>query len=285
LNFVKLTADIIGTALKRGWNRGDSRSAAALSFYAIFTLVPFFGLVAILGRALLNLENSEIQEKVFRQVSILGGPVFGNAVKSFITNSALNGSSGGLISTIALLFSSLVTFSFLRQSLNCIWDDHSKPEESLSYFAEFKLFLKGRWLSFVALLFCGSLLWVSSLAGWALEAAGDLLNLPNFSFGAKVTKIILSLSLYSALFFVLYRFLPDRRLKATDLLVGSLISSALFAVGNSLFAVYLKISYSSVIAAIYGTILILFVWVYYSAQIFFFGAELTYVLSKRKLAN
>ena len=257
------------------WNRQNAtRLAGSLAFYSLLSLAPLLlVLVSIVGMVL---GHSVAERSVIDQVTQLVGPAAGNAMAGFIKGS--KSTSHGIIATlfglVTLLFSASGVVIELRSALNVIWE---VPQKSESGFAMVTSFIKDRLFSFAMVLGVGFLLivslfistWITALAALSasiLPAEGLLLHIAN---------IILSFLVITVLFAAIYKVMPDVRLQWHDVLLGGAVTSALFTLGKLLLGLYLgRASYSSMYGAA-ASIVVLIAWVYYSAQIFFLGAEFT----------
>jgi membrane protein len=261
------------------WNKDKaSRLAAALSYYTIFSLAPlliiaiaiagfFFGEEAAKGEII-----GQLQGLVGRD----GAEVIQTAIEN--ANRAENdGSIASLISIAVLLFGASGVFAELQDALNTVWEVEPKPELGIGDF------LRKRFLSFAMILGIGFLLLVSLIISAVLAGINHYTNslLPGFDSLWQIVNFIVSFGVITLLFAMIYKFLPDVKITWGDVAIGAAITALLFVIGKYLIGLYLgNSSFSSTYGAA-GSIIIILVWTYYSAQILFFGAEFTQVYARR----
>jgi membrane protein len=165
----------------------------------------------------------------------------------------------------------------LQDSLNHIWNVEPKPDRF------FHRLLYTRLLSFLMVLGIGLLLLAALLVGAMLSAAGQLLGdlLPLPGFFTQASSLFISFALMIVLFAVIYKVLPDVRISWKDVWVGATITAVLMAIGRFLITLYLARSSLRSVYGAAGSLVVILLWVYYSAQIFLFGAEFTQVYARR----
>jgi membrane protein len=183
-----------------------------------------------------------------------------------------------LIGFGVLLYAASTVFVVLRSALNQVWGVPERPAGGVLGFVTSRL------LPFGMILGAGLLLLASFVLSWGLSLAGnlvgELLPLPAWVF--QIFQFLVSLAVVTVLFAIIYVVVPDKRIHWSDVWVGAAFTALLFTIGKTLLGLYL--GYSSVGSA-YGAAasLVLFLyWVYWSAQMFFFGAEFTEVYSRRE---
>ncbi len=263
------------TASFDNWNKQNAtRLAGSLAFYSLLSLAPLLlVLVSIVG---LVLGHSTAQKQVIDEVTALVGPAAGNAMAAFVKGS--KDTSHGVMATIfglvTLLFSASGVVIELRSALNVIWD---VPQANTSGFGVVTSFIKERLFSFAMVLGVGFLLvvllvvstWITALS--ALSAS----IVPGEAVLFHIGTILFSFVVITVLFAAVYKVMPDVRLEWRDVLLGGAVTSLLFTLGKFLLGLYLgRASYASMYGAA-ASIVVLIAWVYYSAQIFFLGAEFT----------
>ncbi|GAB62220.1 ribonuclease [Candidatus Jettenia caeni] len=256
------------------WNEDKaSRLAAALAYYTIFSLAPLLIMVIAIAGFIFGQEAA--QGEIVNQMKGLIGEAGAHAVERMIM-SARNTSSG-IIATIfalvTLFLGATFVFGQLRDALNTIWEITPKPMSGVIGF------MKDRVISFAMILAIGFLLLISLVMSAALSAFSGLLNeiFPKLSFIMHSVNFIVSFGITTLLFAMIYKILPDVKIAWSDVWLGAAITSMLFTVGKFLIGLYLgKSSVSSAYGAASSLVIIL-IWVYYSAQIFLFGAEFTQV--------
>lgn len=275
--FVKLWGETI-----REWqNDQASRLAAALAYYATFSLAPL--LVLVLAVAGLVGGRDAAEGLVMAQVQDLVGEEGREFVQSMIENAATTpaGITASLIGSATLLLGSLGAFNELQNALDRIWDVEPKPIKGWSLRA--KRFIFKRLLSFSMVLGIGFLLLVSLVISAGLSALGDYLSsIPIFSqLMLQVLNLIVSLGLITLLFALIFKFIPDIEIRWRDVWLGAAITAILFTIGKTLIGIYLGQTEVSSTFGAAGSLAVLMIWIYYSSQILFLGAEFTQVFAKR----
>lgn len=181
-----------------------------------------------------------------------------------------------MVGLVTLLIGATVVFGELHDALNLIWGVEAKPNGGLSSL------IKDRFLSFTMVLGTGFLLLVSLVISAALAALGSFFGgfLPGLAFLGEIINFLISFGVVTLLFAMIYKYLPDVTIAWNDVWIGAASTALLFTIGKFLIGFYL--GHSSVTSA-YGaasSLAIVLIWIYYSAQIFFLGAEFTQVYSK-----
>ncbi len=260
------------------WNRDKApRMAAALAYYTVFSLAPL--LLLVIAIAGLFIGQDAAQSQILDQFQALLGEQGAEALQAAIANANQSGSGvlASIISVVALLFGVSGVFAQLQGALNSAWEVKAKPK--LGIWA----FIRSRFLSFSMVLVIAFLLVVSLVVSAGLAALNEFTNdlLPGAEALWQLVNFGVSLGILALLFAMIFKILPDAKIAWKDVWVGSWVTAILFAVGK--FALGFYIGNGSV-GSTYGAasfLLVLLVWVYYSAQILFFGAELTQVYASR----
>jgi membrane protein len=261
------------------WRKDDALSmGAALAYYTVFSMAPL--LVLVIAIAGLAFGRKAAEGQLVEQIGGLVGPGGAQAIQGMIARAS--GPAAGLFATTASLVTMALgasgVFGQLQHSLNRIWD--APPRTG----GTFRTHVRQRMVAFGMILGIGFLLVVSLVLSAALAAVHELLaqHLPMLSRLLPVANTVLSLVVVTALFAMIFKVLPDVPLDWGDVWLGGLVTAVLFTVGKSLIALYLgRAGITSVYGAA-GSLVLLLLWVYYSAQILFLGAEFTEVWSRRR---
>ena len=262
-----------GAMLRRalqGWvEDGASTMGASLAFYTLFSMAPLM-LVAI-GLAGFFAGRDAAQNALIAQVSHLIGEQAAMGVEDLLDRAthAEEGIIPAVVGFATLFFGATTVFAELRTDLDRIW--HHRPAKPRGGF--YKLVCT-RAMAFLMVLAIGVLLVVSMLATTFLSAVGAQL-LGKSPLAMYVPEFFLSFGVMTLLFASIYKILPSTRLDWRDVWLGAAVTSALFWVGKFLIALYIAHAGVASNFGAAGAVVLLIVWVYYSAQIFFFGAELT----------
>jgi membrane protein len=250
---------------------------AALAYYTVFSLAPLFViLIAIAG---LVLGQEAAQGQIFEQTRVLIGDDGAKATQDIVQNAGSKPAQGVLatvVGVVTLLFGASVVFGQLQTSLNIIWDVENAGGGIVGM-------IKNRFLSFGFMLVVGFLLLVSLLLSTAIAFMAKWVGgiAPGIEALAHAADVVLSLGIVTVLFALMFKFLPDARIAWRDVWIGAFLTSVLFAIGKLALGFYLGASSVGSSFGAAGSLIVLLLWVYYSAQILFFGAEFTQVYANR----
>lgn len=251
--------------------------AASLAYYAIFAIAPLLVIaVAVAGFVYGNAAAEgqivdAIQDTVGREAAV----VIEQLVESAGQTRA--GIVATVISTALLFFGASGLFGQLRRALNIIWGIEPSPDRGIMDI------IRKRLLSFVMVLSMGLLLLLSLTAGTVISALSDFLEtwLPVIGPLLPHLEILVSFGLLVLLFALLFRILPDVDVAWGDVFLGATVTAVLFAIGEYLIGLYLSRSTVSSTYGAAGSLVIVLLWIYYSAQIILFGAEFTQVYANK----
>jgi membrane protein len=260
------------------WLEDDAPSmGAALTFYAILSLAPV--LIVATAVAGLGFWQTVAEAEVLRQMQALVGETSAKVLQTAI-QSANRPALGVIASTIGIgtiLVGASGAFVELQDALNKIWRVKRKSESILLDA------IRRRFLSFSLVLGTGFLLLLSLVSSATLGAVqrfmGHLLPWPVFSL--ELIDFLLSFGVITLLLAAIFRLLPDTKIAWNDVWIGAAIASLLFTAGKVLIGLYLL---GSAVSSAYGAVsspLVVLVWLYYSAQMFLFGAEITHVYANK----
>lgn len=261
------------------WNYHDApRLGAALAFYTILSMAPLVILVVALAAMVFG--HSTAQDQILGEVRDLIGQAGADAVKNTIEHARepASGFFATAVGVVTLFFGASGVFIELRSALNTIWEVKMPDEGGVLGL------IKQRFFSFGMVLAIGFLLLVSLLLSAALAAAGlffsELLPMPESALGA--VNFLVSFAATAVLFALIFKYVPDKSIAWREVRMGAVATAFLFTIGKALIGLYLgKASVGSAYGAA-GSLIVVIVWVYYSSQIFFFGAEFTHQLAKRQ---
>ncbi|MBV8552348.1 MAG: YihY/virulence factor BrkB family protein [Acidobacteriaceae bacterium] len=263
------------------WSRQKApRLGASLAFYTLLSLAPL--LIVIVSIVSLVFGQTAARHDIVEQVRMLVGPQGAKATEALLEGS--RNTTHGLIATVfgfvTLLFGASSVLIELRDALNTIWE---VPTASVSGVKWIIRFIKERLLSF-AIVLSVSFLLVVSLAVSAWIAAIGVLSasvLPMEEAALHVLNFLISFVVITGVFAAIYKIVPDVQIEWHDVVLGGAATSLLFAIGKLILGLYLgKASFASSYGAA-ASLVVLVVWVYYSGQIFFLGAELTKLFANR----
>lgn len=249
--------------------------AAALAFYTLLSMAP--ALYVAVGIAGFVFGRTSAREEVLGMVGRVAGWNMEVVVGGVLNRIEADNSVATALGLISIFFGATIVFVALHNSLNRIWNV-KPPERGI-----LRDFFQNRLVSFVVVLCVGVVLVLSLFAGAAIAIVGELLpyKLPLPAGLLQLFDTLFSMVLMTLLFAALYRFLPDVHVAWEDVWVGATVTSILFSLGKTAIALYLGHTTLSSLYGTAGSLVIFLLWVYYSAQIFFFGAEFTEVYARR----
>jgi membrane protein len=256
------------------WSKDSvPRLGAALAYYTALSIAPL--LVLALSVAALFFGDEAARSQIDHQLSALVGDQGGKAIQEMIAN-ANEPTSGGIatvLSIATLLFGAAGVFGELQTSLNTIWG--VEPKEGRGIWG----FLRDRFLSFAMVLGVVFLLLVSLLLNAILAAVSDALySVPESAeVVGHLVDFTVSVIVITLLFAMMFKLLPDVKMAWRDVWLGAFVTSLLFNLGKIAIGLYLGHSTMSSSYGVAGSFVVLLVWVFYSAQILFLGAEFTEV--------
>lgn len=252
------------------------KMGAALSFYTVFSLAPLA--ILVLSLVSLVVERTAAKAEIVGQFRNFVGNEGAEVMEMILTQTAAEDASvlGTLIGFGVLLIGASGVFGELQESLNQIWGVSSKRHPVF-------ILVKERVFSFAMVFVMGFLMLVSFLFSAAVAAAGGWLHarFPGLDTSWNFGNAMISVVVIAMLFALIYRMVPDARIAWRDVWLGAVIAAVLFEVGKFLLGFYFG---RSAIASSYGaagSLIIILVWVFYSAQILFFGAAFTRVNALR----
>jgi membrane protein len=256
------------------WKQDNaSRLSAALAYYTIFSLAPL--LIIVIAITGLIWEEGAVRAQLMSQIQSLVGTEGAEFVASLLNNRDSPGEDIVVlaIGMITLLFGALGVFNELHNSLNIILN--VEEERPKNFLHAVKKILIDRLLSFTMILGIGFLLLVSLVVTAGLSATQETIGnaFPMSEFISQVVNVVISLGVTTVLFALIFRFLPDAKIHWRDVWIGAFITSLLFSLGKTAIGLYLGNSAVASVFGAAGALVLLLLWIYYSAQILFFGAE------------
>jgi membrane protein len=263
---------ILKRALAGWWNDNVPHLGAALSYYTLFSLAPI--LIVAMAIAGLVFGAEAVRGEIVGQIDGLVGHDGALAVQAMLEGAAKPSSSipATIIGVITFFLGATGAFLELQTALNAIW--RVKPKQSTSFL---RALIKDRVISFGLVVGLGFLMLTSLLVSAGLAALHTYMGqtFPGALILWEALNVIVSLAVITLVFAMIYKVLPDVELAWSDVWVGGLVTAGLFTVGKVLIGLYLG---TSALASSYGaagSVVVLLIWVYYSAQIILLGAEFT----------
>jgi membrane protein len=263
----------------RAWSKDNAaRLSAAVAFYTVLSSTPL--LVVAVAVAGLVFGEEAARGLLGVELGKLVGPTAGAGIETLLVHAAAptEGLLGSLVSLVVLLFGASAVFAELQAALNAIWNVEPNPSSGLWDYA------RQRFFTFLMVLGVAVLLLVSLVLSTLLSAAGKYFAhlLPGDALLWEVTNFVVAGLVIALLFALVFKIVPDTEVAWRDVWPGALATSLLFSVGKLVLGWYLgRASVASPYGAA-GSVMVLVIWVYYAAQIFFFGAEFTHTFAEHR---
>ena len=268
---------LLGETLYEWYEDRAPRLGAALAYYTVFALAP--GLLVIIAVTALVLGKVAAQGQIIDEVQDLVGVAGAQAIRAAVERAGHAESSlyATGLGVITLVFGLWGVFGELQDALNTIWGVTTRPGRGVLGI------IKARFWSFAVVVGVGFLLLVSLAASAWLAAFGKFFSglLPVPAAVMQTANALVSFIVVGFMFAVIYRLLPDVRLAWRNVWVGAAVTALLFTLGKSLIGLYLGRSAAASVYGAAGSFVVILIWIYYSAQVFFFGAEFTKVYARR----
>jgi membrane protein len=273
-HFLKAAWEFTAEVLAQYFKDRCMKLGAALSFYTLFSLAPLLVISIALAGVVYGREaaRGEVVEQIRTIIGRDGALIVQMALKN--SRDVKSGILATAVGLALLLIGATVVFAELQDSLNMIWQVKARAARGL-----IKGLIIDRLVSFVMVMGVGALLLFSLLLSAVLAALGNLVSssdLPTLPWLNRINFLV-SLGVLFLLFAMIFKVLPDVRITWSDVWIGALVTSVLFVLGKHLIGLYLGISTLASTYGAAGSLVALLLWIYYSAQILFLGAEFTEV--------
>jgi len=278
---MKITFNIAFRLLKETFNGFlDDRAlklSASLSYYTIFSLAPL--LLLMISLASIFFGRDAIQGQVFGEINGLIGNEAAAQIQDIIKNLELSGktSMAIIIGGIALIIGASTVFIDIQDSINIIWKVKAKPKRG------WIKILKDRLISSSLIVGLGFLLIVSLMVNGALLALSEWLKnyFPNITIiFFQILNLIISFIVITTLFGVIFKVLPDAKIAWKDVRSGAFFTACLFMLGRFLIGIYIDFTSAGSAYGAAGLLIVILIWVYYTAAILYFGAEFTKIYAE-----
>lgn len=246
--------------------------SAALAYYTVFSLAPL--LVLIISLISIFLGEEAIRGQIFSQLNGLVGAEAAKQIQDMIKNVELSGKTNTafVLGIVTLLFGATSIFVEIQDSVNMIWRVKAKPKRG------WLKIIKDRLLSSSLVISLGFLLLVSLIINGMVLALSDFLTryIPGLSvLLISVFNFALSTGVVAVLFGVIFKVLPDAKIAWKDVRWGAFFTALLFMLGRYLIGLYIQTTSTSSTYGAAGSLIVILLWIYYTAAILYFGAEFT----------
>ncbi len=252
--------------------------SASLAYYTIFSLAPM--LIVIIALCSLFLGREAIEGKVYQQLKEFVGSDAALQIQEVIKNTSLEGNTfvATVIGIVTLIVGATGVFTEIQDSINTVWGIQVNHKRG------WLKMLINRLLSFSMVVSIGFLLMVSLIINALVSAFSDRLSFffPELTlYVFHVVNFLLTFGIITLLFAIVFKVLPDAKIKWKDVTVGAVFTAALFIIGKMIITFYLGRSHLGLAYGAAGSLIIILVWVYYSSIILYFGAEFTQVYARK----
>lgn len=255
------------------------KMSASLAYYTVFSIAPL--LVMIISLAGLIYGQEALEGKVFQGLNDFLGGDAALQIQEMIKRIKLTGNSGPafILGAIVLMIGATGVFIEIQDSLNVIWRVKAVPQKG------WKKFLMNRVISFSLIISLGFLLIVSLVINGIVVALSNRLSVyfPDMTiYLVNATNILLTFLIIALLFAIIYKFLPDVRLRWKQVRVAAVFTTLLFMIGHYLFGLYITYGQPGYAYGAAGSLVLILLWIYYTAVILYFGAEFSRIHSKAR---
>ncbi len=269
------------TVLEFGEDR-IMKLSASLTYYALFSLSPL--ILIIISSASLFFKKDAIENRMYYELKNIVGPDIALVIQNFVANSTLSGDSSAAlyIGIGVLIFGSTTLFTDMQDSLNLIWRVEAVPRKA------WLKFIINRGLSFLVILILGLVLIATVILNVILVSFGEeIFSLLELDTVITKTSLILlnnGLSIFISImiFYILFKILPDARIKTKPAFIGAIFTAILFFAAKYFIGIYIANTRYTTIFGSAGSLVILLLWIYYVATIIYLGAKFTKVYAEMK---
>jgi membrane protein len=269
---IKTLWDVTLRAAQDWWEDNCLRLAASLAYYTALSLAPL--ILLIVGLLGVVLGREQVASQLESQLEGLMGPAGRELVTSILTTTSPEGGTlATVVGLVTLFIGATAVFGELQTTMNLIWE--VRPASTEGVWAGIWAWLKERFFSLAIVFALAFLLLVSLVVSAVLAGAAAFFWGPEQSLLSRLLELVVSLAVLTCGFTLLFKYVPDAEIRWRDVWLGGLVTAVFFTVGKTAIGYYLgQASVGSAYGAA-GSMVVLLVWVYYSALIVFFGAEFT----------
>ncbi|WP_300566542.1 YihY/virulence factor BrkB family protein [Flavobacterium sp.] len=275
--FIKTSWKLIKTTYNEFDKDNAIKLSASLSYFTIFSLPPLLIIIMYISSFFYGREA--VAGRFFIQINQMVGNEAALQIQETIKNIELSNSNvfAAVFGGIMLIIGASGVFAEIQSSINFIWGLNAKPSKGIMKF------VKNRMLSFSMIAVASFLLLVSLMVNTIMDVinARLMVYFPDITvYLFYILNLVILFLTTTALFSIIFKTLPDGRIAWKDTLIGSSFTSLFFMIGKFAIGFYLGNSSIATVYGAAGSIIIILVWVYYSAIILYFGAEFTKVYAK-----
>lgn len=266
----KSIINIIQLTIKGFTNDNVTKLSASLAYATIFAIVPFLTFIVTFG----SWFEQDLSSQVYGTMNELLGSEVTSQVQSIIQNTVESGNSttARIISLGVMIFGATAIFAEMQTSLNTVWGIKPKPRKGWLHY------LKNRVLSFSIILILGFLLLITLSVSTLINSVRQQLidYFPGITaIVFQIIGIMLNILVVATLFILIFKILPDAKIKFKDVMIGGIVTTILFLIGQLAISIYLGTRNTMSVYGAAAFLVILLTWIYYSSIIVYIGAEFT----------
>ena len=263
---------VLKNSFKGFSNDRITKMSSSLSYYTLFSMAPL--LIIIISLSGIFLGQDAAQGKIYDQLSNFIGSNAASQLQTMIQNASLSGKSkfAAIIGIVTLIIGATTVFAQIQDTINYIWGIKPKPKKG------WLNFLKNRFLSFSVIIGLAFLLLVSLTLSTLIDGFSDALkaHFPQITVVfLYIINTLITLIITTLIFGAIFKVLPDAKIRWKDVLTGAITTAVLFMLAKFGISFYISKSNVGTTYGAAGSLVILLLWVYFSAMILYFGAEFT----------
>ena len=260
---------------------GAAQLGAALAYFTLFSVAPI--LIVVTGVAGLFIGEAAAKGQISPWLQRFLSPEGAQAAELMVKQAATP--AGGIITTlgglVTLVLGTSALVNEIRRSLNVVWRVRDSPSQDAGIIASTRAMVADRLYAFVMVVGAGLLVLASVVVNTTVTATATYFEgqLPLPATVLQIANFLVSFGLMTALFTLIYKIVPDAHVAWGDAWIGAVVTAFLFNVGSMTLSIFLGTAGGSSVYGTAASVLALLMWVYYSAQVFFFGAEVTRIFA------
>ncbi len=278
MKYLKFTWDLLKETFTNWNNSSASKDSASIAYNAIFSMPGL--LIIIVWVAGIFFGDEAIRGEIQKQVGALMGKDVGESVQNMVGNAVVNKKNilMKIVGVLSLIFGSTNLFFQMQSSLNSLWDVEAAPKKA------WQKYILDRANSLGMILIIAFLLLISLFISSAIGLASDFITrhfgIETYLF-VRIINLLAGFSVTTILFALMFKVLPDVEISWRSVWMGALVTAVLFSIGKFLLSFYFDFSKPTTVFGAAGAVILLMMWINYSCQLIFFGAQFTKVYSEK----
>ena len=278
MKYLKFTWELLKETFTEWNNSAASKDSASMAYYAIFSIPGL--LIIIVWVAGQFFGDEAIRGEIYRQVGSLMGKDVGESIQNIVGSAVVNNDNlvMKIFGILTLIFGATTLFFQMQSSLNKLWDVEAAPKKA------WEKYILDRANSFGMILIIAFLLLISLIISAAIGLANDFItrNLGiETAIAMQIINFFVSLAVATVLFAFMFKVLPDVQITWRSVWMGAFVTAILFSIGKFFLSFYFEFSKPTTVFGAAGTVILVMMWVNYTCQLIFFGAEFTKVFANK----